>query len=135
MKMGEENMRPPERGSATRGREALHRRKLLIVDDEEEARLGLAEILRAEGYAVDTATTAEEAIERFRSETYHLLMTDLLLPGKSGVELTRLVHEACPATAIVLITGHATVKTAVASLKRGASDYIRKPVNPKRLKE
>jgi DNA-binding NtrC family response regulator len=111
------------------------RRKVLIVDDEEDARSGLCEILRAEGYAVDAAATAEEALERFRSETYHLLLTDLLLPGKSGVELTKLVHDACPATAIVLITGHATVKTAVAALKRGASDYIRKPVNPRKLKD
>jgi DNA-binding NtrC family response regulator len=62
-------------------------------------------------------------------------LTDLLLPGKSGVELTKLVHDAAPATAIVLITGHATVKTAVSALKRGASDYIRKPVNPKKLRE
>src|SRR5215510_7511756 len=113
----------------------LHRRKLLVVDDEDEARAGLADILREEGYNVDTATTAEEALDRFRSETYHLVLTDLLLPGKSGVDLTKLVHAACPATAIVLITGHATVKTAVAALKRGASDYIRKPVNPKKLKE
>jgi DNA-binding NtrC family response regulator len=121
-------------GETTRPRD-LHRRKILVVDDEDEARAGLAEILRGEGYTVDTATTAEEALERFRSETYHLLVTDLLLPGKSGVDLTKIVHEACPATAIVLITGHATVKTAVAALKRGASDYIRKPVNPKKLKE
>jgi DNA-binding NtrC family response regulator len=113
----------------------LHRRKILVVDDEDEARAGLTDILREEGYTVETATTAEEAIERFRSETYHLVLTDLLLPGKSGVDLTKMVHDACPATAIVLITGHATVKTAVAALKRGASDYIRKPVNPKKLKE
>ncbi len=63
------------------------------------------------------------------------MITDLLLPGKSGVELTKAIHEACPATAIVLITGHATVKTAVSALKRGASDYLRKPVLPKKLKE
>src|SRR5207237_6638721 len=96
---------------------------------------GLAAILRGEGYHVDTAATAEEALERFAHDTYHLLLTDLLLPGKSGVELTKLVHDAAPATAIVLITGHATVKTAVAALKRGANDYIRKPVNPKKLRE
>ncbi|HJZ87672.1 MAG TPA: sigma-54 dependent transcriptional regulator [Polyangia bacterium] len=112
-----------------------HRRKILVVDDEDEAREGLVEILRTEGYAVDAADTAEQALERFRAETYHLLLTDMLLPGKSGVDLTKIIHEAAPATAIVLITGHATVKTAVAALKRGASDYIRKPVNPKKLKE
>src|SRR5436853_7068988 len=92
-----------------RGRDVQSpRRKILIVDDEEEARSALAEMLREDGYLVDVAATAEDALERFRSETFHLLLTDLLLPGKSGVELTKLVHDACPATAIVLITGHAT---------------------------
>ena len=110
-------------------------RKILVVDDEPDAAAGMAMLLREEGYAVDTAATAEEAVERFSVETYHLVLTDLLLPGKSGVELTKLIHDACPATAIVLITGHATVKTAVTALKRGANDYLRKPVSPKKLKE
>ena len=110
-------------------------KKILLVDDEPDAVESMAAVLREDGYAVDTAGTAEEALERFRSETYHLLITDLFLPGKSGVELTKAIHESAPATAIVLITGHATVKTAVAALKRGASDYIKKPVNPKKLRE
>ncbi len=114
---------------------ALAARKILVVDDEPDAAAALAELLREEGYSVDAVGSAEEALERFRVETYHLLLTDLLLPGKSGVELTKLVHEACPATAIVLVTGHATVKTAVTALKRGANDYLRKPVTPKKLKE
>jgi DNA-binding NtrC family response regulator len=110
-------------------------KKVLVVDDDAETVTGLAAILREDGHQVDVAATAEEALERFAATTYHLLLTDLLLPGKSGVELTKLVHDAAPATAIVLITGHATVKTAVSALKRGAADYIRKPVNPKKLRE
>jgi DNA-binding NtrC family response regulator len=110
-------------------------KKVLVVDDEPETAAGLAAILRDDGYQVDVAASAEEALDRFSVSTYHLLLTDLLLPGKSGVELTKLVHDAAPGTAIVLITGHATVKTAVSALKRGASDYIRKPVNPKKLRE
>ena len=110
-------------------------KKILVVDDEPDAVETMAAILREDGYVVDTAGTAEDALERFRSETYHLVITDLFLPGKSGVDLTKAVHDGCPATAIVLITGHATVKTAVAALKRGASDYIKKPVNPKKLRE
>src|SRR5262245_17571059 len=110
-------------------------KKVLVVDDEPDAVETMAAILREDGHTVDTSPTAEEALERFRQETYHLLLTDLLLPGKSGVDLTKIIHENCPATAIVLITGHATVKSAVSALKRGASDYIKKPVNPKKLKE
>src|SRR4051812_21449152 len=124
---------PTSDADAARRPGALADRKLLVVDDEPEVAETLAQLLREEGYSVDTCGTAEEAIERFRTETYHLLLTDLLLPGKSGVDLTKIVHDHAPATAIVLITGHATVKTAVAALKRGASDYIRKPVNPKKL--
>ena len=110
-------------------------KRVLVVDDDPETVAGLAAILRDDGYQVDVVGSAEEALERFVVNSYHLLLTDLLLPGKSGVELTKTVHEAAPATAIVLITGHATVKTAVSALKRGASDYIRKPVNPKKLRE
>ena len=110
-------------------------KKVLVVDDEPETAGGLADILREDGYHVDVVHSAEDAVEKFKADTYHLLLTDLLLPGKSGVELTKIVHDAAPATAIVLITGHATVKTAVSALKRGASDYIRKPVNPKKLRE
>ena len=110
-------------------------KKVLVVDDDPETADGLSTILREDGYQVDVVGTAEDALERFKATTYHLLLTDLLLPGKSGVELTKMVHDAAPATAIVLITGHATVKTAVSALKRGAADYIRKPVNPKKLRE
>jgi DNA-binding NtrC family response regulator len=109
--------------------------KVLIVDDDPEARDALAAMLREAGYAVEAAGNAEEAIERFRTDTYPLLVTDLLLPGKSGVDLTKAIHEASPATGIILVTGHATVKTAVAALKRGANDYIRKPINPQKLKD
>jgi DNA-binding NtrC family response regulator len=111
-------------------------RRVLVVDDDPETAAALRDILATDGnLQVDIAGSAEEAIERFAVVTYHLLLTDLLLPGKSGVELTKIIHDAAPATAIVLVTGHATVKTAVSALKRGASDYIRKPVNPKKLRE
>src|SRR5258708_28535737 len=124
----ERSTEPPTRGPAGV-------KKVLVVDDDPETVAGLAAILREDNHQVDVVGSAEEALERFAATTYHLLLTDLLLPGKSGVELTKLVHDAAPATAIVLITGHATVKTAVSALKRGASDYIRKPVNPKKLRQ
>jgi DNA-binding NtrC family response regulator len=121
-------------GDSARSGQAAARR-VLVVDDDPETVAGLADILREDGLQVDVVGSAEDALERFKATTYHLLLTDLLLPGKSGVELTKMIHDAAPATAIVLITGHATVKTAVSALKRGASDYIRKPVNPKKLRE
>ena len=111
-------------------------RRLLVVEDERETAEDLAAYLREEGgYHVDVAGTAEEALQRFTRETYHLVITDLLLPGKSGVELTRALQENVPGCVVILVTGHATVKTAVAALKRGAADYIRKPVVPRKLRE
>ncbi len=124
-----------DREAALRSPKVVAARKILVVDDDPESAESMAAILREEGFSVDTSGTAEDALERFRLDTYHLLVTDLLLPGKSGVDLTKVVHENCPATAIMLVTGHATVKTAVSALKRGASDYIRKPVTPVKLRE
>jgi DNA-binding NtrC family response regulator len=132
MRDAAESVRAPERAPAP-GR--LAGKRILVVDDEPDAAETMGAILREDGYQVDVVANAEEALDRFGVESYHLLLTDLFLPGKSGVDLTREVHDKCPATAIVLITGHATVKTAVAALKRGASDYIRKPVNPVKLRE
>src|SRR5581483_7644160 len=126
---------PPIHESDRRAPAARPARKVLVVDDDPDAAEAMAALLREDGHSVDTVASAEDALERFQVETYHLLLTDLLLPGKSGVELTKIVHDDCPATAIVLITGHATLKTAVSALKRGAADYIRKPVNPKKLRE
>src|SRR5207253_483716 len=110
-------------------------RKLMVVEDEEQTALELGAVLREDGYQVEVVGSAEEALQRFTVDTYHLIITDLLLPGKSGVDLTKILHDACPGCAIVLITGHATVKSAVAALKRGASDYIRKPIIPRKLRE
>jgi DNA-binding NtrC family response regulator len=110
-------------------------RKILVVEDERQTAEDLAALLRAQDYVVDVAFSAEEALERFAQDTYHLVITDMLLPGRSGVDLTSTLHAACPGCAIVLVTGHATVKSAVAALKRGAADYIRKPIRPRRLLE
>jgi DNA-binding NtrC family response regulator len=95
----------------------------------------MAEILREDGYTVHESPSAEDALEKFGALTYDVLVTDLQLPGRSGVELTRVVHKAAPATAVVLVTGHATVKTAVTALQHGASDYIKKPVDVQQLRD
>src|SRR5215831_10298262 len=73
-----------EPGPATRSSRPLSQKKILLVDDEPDAVESMAAVLREDGYVVDCAGTAEDALERFRSETYHLLITDLFLPGKSG---------------------------------------------------
>ena len=108
--------------------------RILVVEDDSSAAQALVEILQRDGLLVDQVASGEEALERFGETTYDVLLTDLLLPGMSGIELTRLVHEGAPATAIVLITGHATVNTAVRALQHGATDYLKKPIDTRKLR-
>ena len=107
--------------------------RVLVVDDDTELLTGLSQLLGAEGYHVATAATAEDALDRFREETYHLVLTDLQLPGKNGIALIKAIGEASPTTRTVLITGHGSIRSAVLALKRGATEYMTKPIKPKRL--
>jgi DNA-binding NtrC family response regulator len=109
------------------------RPKVLIVDDDTDLLSALGQLLESEGYQVATAATAEDALERFREETYHVVLTDLQLPGRNGIALVKALHDASPATRCVLITGHGSIRSAVLALKRGAAEYVTKPIKPKRL--
>jgi DNA-binding NtrC family response regulator len=116
----------PEKATRTQAR-------ILVVDDDTDLLAALSELLRGEGYDVATATTAEDALERVREDTFHLVLCDLQLPGRNGITLIKALHEACPATRCVLITGHGSIRSAVLALKRGAVEYMTKPIKPKRL--
>lgn len=107
--------------------------RILVVDDDPSLLAVLTELLCGEGYAVSAALTAEEALERCREETYHLVLCDLQLPGKNGMALLKILRDACPATALVLITAHGSIRSAVTALKRGACEYMTKPIKPRRL--
>jgi DNA-binding NtrC family response regulator len=108
-------------------------KKILVVDDDVHLVQALKELLDQEGYEATTALSAEEALERCRENTFHLVLTDLQLPGRNGIALIRALHESCPETKTVLITGHGSVRTAVTALKRGAVEYVAKPIKPRRL--
>ena len=107
--------------------------KILIVDDDERLAQALEQLLNLEGYQASIALSAEAALERFRTDTFHLVLSDLQLPGRNGISLIKMLHEACPETKAVLITGHGSVRTAVTALKRGAVEYMAKPIKPRRL--
>ena len=111
----------------------MSRAKVLIVDDDTVLLRALDELLTAEGYAVRTAQSVEDALELLREATFHLVLCDLQLPGRNGISLVKTIHENCPATASVLMTGHGSVRTAVTALKRGAVEYLAKPIKPRRL--
>src|SRR2546429_8527245 len=104
----------------------------LLVDDDVSFQAALAELVRAEGFSVETAASLDEARTYLREHTPDLALVDLRLPDGSGLELLREIDSQV-ATEIVLITGNATVDSAVEALRSGASDYLTKPVDIPRL--
>ncbi|MBF0557946.1 MAG: sigma-54-dependent Fis family transcriptional regulator [Nitrospirae bacterium] len=106
---------------------------ILIVDDEEIIRTSCLRILSEGQYSLDTAENAEKALEKCGEAHYDLVLTDLMMPGDSGIDLLKKLKEEQPETEVIIITGYGTVKTAVEALQHGAYDYIEKPFTPEAL--
>ena len=104
-------------------------RLILVVDDEEPQRRVLAGFLRKAGYEVEAVGNADEALAVVASRTVDLVLTDLRMPGKTGVELLDAVHGVNPEIPVVVMTAYGTVSSAVDAMKRGAADYLGKPVD------
>ena len=100
---------------------------ILIVDDEPLMRLSMTDALKASGYEVTAAATGNEGLEKFDLDPAEILITDLRLPGMSGLELLRAGKQRSPNTEVIVITAHGSVETAVGAMKLGAYDYITKP--------
>lgn len=107
--------------------------KILIVEDEKITRITLANLLKKEGYEVDTADNGEHGIGAVKKEKYDVIITDLKLPRKDGLEVLKAAKEHHPESDVIVMTAYATVETAVATLKLGAYDYIIKPISPERF--
>lgn len=101
--------------------------KILVVDDEEVIRKALIKLLASEGYTVDAAEDAFEAIEKVKEGWIDLVLTDLKMPEKDGIALIREVKEISPDTACIVMTGFGTINSAVEAVKAGAYHYITKP--------
>ena len=104
--------------------------KLLIVDDELSVRDSLGKWFREEGYEVATAESASEALTRLGEQRWDAALVDIKMRGTDGIELQRRMHEADPDLMVIMMTGYASVETAVAALKNGAYDYVTKPLDP-----
>ncbi|HEY3926748.1 MAG TPA: sigma-54 dependent transcriptional regulator [Candidatus Koribacter sp.] len=104
--------------------------RLLVVDDELSVRDSLAKWFREEGYEVMVAESANEALSRVAEQSYDLALLDIKMRGTDGVELQRKLHELLPNLIVIMMTGYASVETAVATLRNGAYDYITKPLDP-----
>ncbi len=102
---------------------------ILVVEDEKIARENLVHVLSAEGYQVRAAASAEEGLRAMDKHEYELVITDLMLPGADGVHLLERTRSRHPSTMVILITGHATVPSAVQAMQKGAHSYIAKPLD------
>jgi len=104
-----------------------NREQVLVVDDEEDLRKAIVDILTLDGFEVDQAGSAEEAAEKLSQTAYDVLITDHNLPGKTGVELLEESLVRYPEIIGVVITGYGTIETAVSAIKKGAYNYLTKP--------
>lgn len=101
--------------------------RLLVVDDEESLRITTAAILEKEGYLVDTASSGDEAIALLEQKDYDLVLTDLHMEGGDGLSVLNLIRRHSPLTISVVLTGFASVESAIGALQEGAYDYLVKP--------
>ena len=108
-------------------------KKILIVDDDIGIVKTFEEILSLEGYVVETAGTAKEAISKIKKNSYDVALLDIKLPDKDGTEILKDANFLRPNMVKIMVTGFADVDNAVKSLNEGASAYIMKPVNPEEL--
>ena len=104
--------------------------KLLIVDDELSVRDSLAKWFREEGYEIGTAENANDALTCLAEQRWDAALVDIKMHGTDGIELQRRMHEVDPELLVIIMTGYASVETAVAALKNGAYDYVTKPLDP-----
>ena len=104
--------------------------KLLIVDDELSVRDSLGKWFREEGYETGTAESASEALTRMAEKHWDVALLDIKMRGTDGIELQRRLHEMDPGLIVIMMTGYASVETAVTALKNGAYDYVSKPLDP-----
>ena len=104
-------------------------RRLLVVDDDAIVRETLREALHEAGYEVTVAASGEEAVQLVRSADFHLVFSDLMMPGMSGIDVCRQIAAIRPDLPIVLITGYGTVEIAREGLHFGAADFVSKPIN------
>jgi DNA-binding NtrC family response regulator len=108
--------------------------RLLIVEDENTLRESLKRVFLREGYDVDSAENCESATRILEDRAYDLIITDILLPGMSGIELLKKCRETNPEQLVIVMTAYASLETAVEALRAGAYDYIIKPVIHEEIK-
>jgi CheY-like chemotaxis protein len=107
--------------------------RILLVDDEEVIHASVRKSLRKGDWTVDSAMNAREALETLHTSTYDLVITDLMMPGMDGLELLGEIRRSIGDVPVIMLTGYATIRTAVKAMEMGAFDYIAKPFTREEL--
>lgn len=108
---------------------------VLVVDDEGAIRYSVSKTLQRVGYNVNEAASGEEALETMAKQHYDVILTDIRMPGLSGVELLKRIKEQAPDAIVILMTGYASLSTAVEALRLGAHDYLIKPSSSQDIRQ
>ena len=103
---------------------------VLIVDDETNIRAGLRDVLARDGHQIKEAENGELALEILDGWRCDVVLLDIRMPGLTGIGVLEAIHERWPNTAVVILTGHGTLQSAMAAIKKGAQDYLLKPARP-----
>ena len=107
--------------------------KILVVDDQKNMRTTLSIMLRQAGHDVDEAPDADRAVQMATGSAYDLVITDLKLGGKDGMDVLRRVRDVSSLTEVIVMTAFGTIESAVQAMRSGAYDYIQKPFNEQEL--
>jgi PAS domain S-box-containing protein len=107
--------------------------RILVVDDEVDACVLIREFLSRQGYDIHIAATAKMAIAFLAENCFDLVLLDLVMPDVNGLQVMEQIQEQCPDTLVIIMTGYATIESAVEGLKKGAYHYLKKPLRPEEL--
>src|SRR5215813_12044443 len=118
---------PSTSSSPASGKRSMSKGSILVVDDESEIREGLELLLASEGYGVSSAGTGESGLAKLEERPFDLLLLDVSLPDRNGIDLLREIRGRDPHLSIVLITAYGSIDMARAAFKSGALDYITNP--------
>jgi CheY-like chemotaxis protein/glycine cleavage system H lipoate-binding protein len=110
------------------------KKKILVVDDEITVCKSIRNAIVSDDYEVDTSLSGEEALKKQAEKNYDLVITDLMMPGISGLDLLKGLKDMSSPAKVIMITGYPTIRTAVQSVKMGAFDYLPKPFTPAELR-
>ncbi|NNK86291.1 MAG: sigma-54-dependent Fis family transcriptional regulator [Desulfobacterales bacterium] len=113
----------------------MQNKSILVVDDEVQVRTMLSSMLNRFGHIVDSASDGAEALNKFEENDYGLVISDVVMPEMSGIELLDEVKKISPNIPVIMITGHGTINTAVEAMQKGAFDYILKPFSSKAIEK